>query len=310
MKNSAVARIALVPDAAGATAIIAVIADAAEVPASAPSQASLRLAFARDGGTTRLVQRAHFGPLRVQKALYPEGAALCHAVIVHPPGGVVGGDRLQIAVDTGAAAQALLTTPGAAKWYCANGRVSQQSVHLTAGAGATLEWLPQESIFYNRAAVRLQHQVCLAADAGYIGIDILCFGRTAAGETFDRGSLGQRLMIRRGGRLLWCEQGTIEAGSRAMHGALGLGGATVCATMVAVGDGLTASMVQDLRSSVASTDIGADAGFGVSLQKSVLVARYLGNSSATARHLMTSAWAQVRPVLVGRDAVTPRLWNT
>src|ERR1700731_2638714 len=108
----------------------------------APSEARLTLGFSDDHGTTRLTDRRHYGPLRVQKALYPEHPSVCHAVVIHPPGGVVGGDQLQIEARVGAAANALITTPGAAKWYKANGHVSRQQIRLEAAAGAALEWLP------------------------------------------------------------------------------------------------------------------------------------------------------------------------
>lgn len=274
-----------------------------------PSEANLQLGFARDGATTRLIERSHFGPLRVQKALYPEGAELCHAIIVHPPGGVVGGDSLRITAQVGDAAQALLTSPGAAKWYKANGCVSQQRVALNVGAGATLEWLPQETILFDAAQVRLQHDVVMCADAAYIGSEILCFGRTAAGESFANGRIEQRTSIRRGARLLWFEQGAIIAPSASMHGPIGLGGRTVCATMIAVGDNLGAELVTTLREQAALVTQEV-ASFGVTLMKSVLVARYLGDSSAMAKRLMGLAWQQVRPVVVGRAAAVPRIWNT
>ena len=204
-----------------------------------PSEARLLLRFAREGATTRLVERSHFGPQRVQKPLYPEGPGICHAVIIHPPGGVVGGDRMTIDAQVDATARVLATTPGAAKWYRANGHVSAQDVRLQVGAGATLEWLPQETIFFDAADTAMTHEVELAGDAAYIGSEILCFGRAAAGETFTAGRISQRTSIRRGGRLLWFEQGTIAAGSSAMHSPLGLHGNTVCATLIAVGDGMT-----------------------------------------------------------------------
>ena len=97
--------------------------------------ARLQLGFADDAGTTRLLERSHFGPLRVQKPLYPEGPAVCHAIVVHPPGGIVGGDGLSIAATVGPGGRALLTSPGAAKWYKANGKLSRQRVTLAAGAG-------------------------------------------------------------------------------------------------------------------------------------------------------------------------------
>ena len=121
-------------------------------------RASLSLGFERDGDTTRLVDRDHFGPLLVQKPFYPEGREVCQAVIIHPPGGVVGGDQLEIAARVGKAAQCQITTPGAAKWYKANGHVSRQNVMLEVGSGGSLEWFPQETIFFDNVNVELEHK--------------------------------------------------------------------------------------------------------------------------------------------------------
>src|ERR1700754_4346657 len=115
-------------------------------------RAQLDLTFARAAGRTRIIARQHHGPLLVQRPFYPEGE-VCHAYIVHPPGGVVGGDELQLRVETRDGAHALLTTPAAAKFYRSDGRTARQEQILRAD-GTTLEWLPQESIFYPQARVR------------------------------------------------------------------------------------------------------------------------------------------------------------
>lgn len=265
-------------------------------------QASLRLRFADDGGATRLVERSHRGPLRVQKPLYPEGARACHAIVVHPPGGVVGGDCLSIDVGASDGAHAFLTTPGAAKWYRANGKVSRQQVRLQAAAGAVIEWLPQESIFFNDACVVLDHEVELAADARYIGAEILCLGRRASGEAFTGGSISQRTSIRRGGKLVWWEQGKLAAGGPLMDSPLGLHGASVCATLVGIGPALPAALLAEVRA--------IDPALGASQAKGVFVARYLGNDSQAARLAMTSTWQALRPYLLGCAAPLPRIWNT
>jgi len=268
-------------------------------------QARLSLGFGDNAGVTRMVERSHFGPLRVQKPLYPEGGAVCHAIVVHPPGGVVGGDELTVDVRAGEHANALLATPGAAKWYKANGKISRQQVRIDAGANASIEWLPQETIFFDGAHVQLDHAVTLAADASYIGCEILCFGRTASGESFASGRIEQRTSIRRGGKLLWFEQGNLTAGSAAMTSPLGLGGKTVCATLIAVGKVVPVAVIGALR------DAGnGEAAYGVTQMKSVVVVRYLGDSSEAARRLMISAWQMLRPALSGRDAIVPRIWNT
>lgn len=274
-----------------------------------PSRATLSLGFANLGGTTRLIERSHFGPLRVQKPFYPEGPHVCHAIIVHPPGGVVGGDEMIIEAGVDVDARALITTPGAAKWYRANGRTSSQKVHLKIARGASLEWLPQETIFFDSAAVHMRHDVEMAAGSTYIGSEILCFGRAASGEAFDSGRVQQRTTIRCDQRLLWFEQGAVVAGSAILHNDLGLHGGTVCATLIAVGEGMSSVLIDAIRSSV-STQIECRHDFGVTLMKTVLVARYVGHSSEMASMLMRSTWALVRPVLTGLDATIPRVWNT
>ncbi|GAC1519199.1 MAG: urease accessory protein UreD [Collimonas sp.] len=284
------------------------------VPLSEPSrrsadQAWLSLAFADDRGTTRLLDRAHYGPLRVQKALYPEHPSICHAIIVHPPGGVVGGDQLSIKASVGERAHAFLTTPGAAKWYQANGKISQQQITLRVADGATLEWLPQETIFFDQAHVSLEHKVELQGDARYIGGEILCFGRTASGETFNSGRISQQTSIRRDGKLLYFEQGALSGGSDAMRSRLGLADCTVCATLIVVGKPFPGTFAQQLRE-LANQLAGDQASVGATQMKSVLVLRHLGHSSELARRWMMQAWQLIRPQLLGHTALVPRIWNT
>ena len=274
----------------------------AHAVAHAPWQASLTLRFADDAGTTRLVERRHSGPLRVQKPLYPEGGAVCHAIVVHPPGGVVGGDQLALDATVGEGARAFLTTPGAAKWYKANGRISRQSVRLEAGPGACIEWMPQETIFFNDAHVDLEQDIALAADACYLGCEILCMGRRASGETFRSGRVAQRTRIRRGGRLLWWEQGALTP--HAVASPLGLDGRSVCATLIAVGAQLPAAVLAEVRA------IGAGEGYGATQMKGLLVVRHLGDDSEAAREIMLAVWRTLRPHLLGRAAFEPRSWRT
>ena len=277
--------------------------------AAEPWQAWLALGFARDGDTTRLVERSHHGPLRVQKPLYPEGGGICHAIIVHPPGGVVGGDQLDIHACVDTHAHAFITTPGAAKWYKANGRVSRQSVQLNIGDTASMEWLPQETIFFDAAEVHLDTAIEMGKEASYLGCEILCFGRTASGESYARGQIVQRTSIRRDGKLLWFEQGALAGGSTTMSSPLGLAGKTVCATLIGVGRPMPSGALNGIRESCAIGLNKTDA-FGVTQMKSVVVARYLGDSSEAAKQVMTRAWRAIRPLLLERDAVVPRIWNT
>jgi urease accessory protein len=271
-------------------------------PAGAPWHATLRLRFADDAGTTRLVERAHSGPLRVQKPLYPEGPRICHAIVIHPPGGVVGGDCLAVDATAGAASHAFVTTPGAAKWYRANGKVSRQDVRIAAGAGAAFEWMPQETIFFDDANVVLDHEVELEAGARYIGSEILCFGRRASGESFPRGTIRQRTRIRSAGKLVWWEQGAIDGAGAAMRSRFGLDGASVCATLIGVGAPVPPSLMAAMRA--------RDPALALSQVKSVFVGRYLCDDSETARHAIATLWQALRPHLLGCAAPLPRIWNT
>lgn len=271
--------------------------------------ARLKLGFARDGDTTRLMRREHFGPLRVQKPLYPEHPSTCHSIIVHPPGGVVGGDELHIEIDAGPLARALLSTPGAAKWYRSNGHRSRQQLRICIAKGAAIEWLPQETIFFNAADIELDTIIDLCGDATYLGCEILCFGRTASGERFDQGRVRQSMTIRRDGKPLWLEQGVLQAGSRQMLSPLGLSGHPVCASLIAVGSVASATLLNALREQCAASSDGRGQ-LGITQMKSVIVVRYLGDVSEIARNVMLTAWQVLRPALLGRAAVVPRIWKT
>lgn len=280
-----------------------------KAPASAHWQARLCLTFSDDAGTTRLTGRSHVGPLRVQKPLYPEGTGVCHAIIIHPPGGVVGGDQLVVEAHVQAAAHALVTTPGAAKWYKANGKVSTQKTHIQVDTDARMEWLPQETIFFDAADVRLSQTISLAKNARYLSSEILCFGRTASGETFVAGKVAQLTTIRREGRLVWFEQGMLAGGSAAMHSPMSLNGNTVSATLIAAGGTVPAAAINALRAD-ADVMLNGAGSFGVTQLQGLVIVRYLGNASETARALMLLAWRHLRVEVMGRDAVELRIWNT
>ena len=182
-------------------------------------------------------------------------------------------------------------------------------MRIRVAAGAALEWLPQETILFNAADVVFDTIIDLGADARYISCEILCFGRKASGETFEQGQVRQSMMIRREGKPLWLEQGALAAGSRQMQSPLGLGGYSVCASLIAVGSTNSTALLTPLREQCAASSEGHGQ-FGVTHMKSVIIARYLGNNSEVARRVMLAAWQVLRPALLERDAVIPRIWNT
>lgn len=273
-------------------------------------QARLDLGFERRHGEraeTILARRAHHGPLRVQKPLYPEGPKLCHAIVLHPPAGIAGGDQLAIDVELGDGAQALLTTPGAGKWYRSAGAGAEQVVTIKVGAGGTAEWLPQESIVFDGANARMRTTVDLEEGARYIGVETLCFGRRASGETFERGSLHLATDIRFGNKLLWRERGIIDGGSALMTSSIGLAGFTVCSTVLAAGADVDAETLTACRQAL-PTELGAQV--GVTVMPNLFVGRYLGHSAEAAREWFVELWKSLRPAFIGCEAAVPRIWNT
>lgn len=275
-----------------------------EVAVEAGWSARLALAFRRRDEQTLLARRDHDGPLVVQKALYPEGDAVCQAIVVHPPGGIAGGDRLEVDVDVGERAHAQLTTPGAAKWYRSSGRDASQSFVARVAAHGVLEWLPQEAIVFDGSRARLATMIELAPDAVLIGWDIVCLGRTHSGEHFASGTLVQSTEISCGGALLWAERLVLGGGSRALQSGALLAGAPVFGTLIA-----TADVGEDVLA--ACRRVACTEGEGVVTRlPSVLVARYRGGAAAAARTYFANLWRLLRPALVGREALTPRIWNT
>lgn len=271
--------------------------------------AELHLGFARSGERTVLRENRHRGPLRVQKALYPEGDGVCQTILLHPPSGIAGGDQLQIraAVDCGAHAQ--ITTPGAGKWYRSAGQEASQRIDFTVADGATLEWLPQETIAFDGARARMATHVALAADSRYIGWDILCLGRAASGERFEYGRFDLFYRVDRSNQPLWLERGGFSGNDPMLASPAGWAGATVCGTLLASFPELpqeAASLLDACR----QTAPGDAAAHALTALPGILVARYLGDNSEAARLWFGRLWETIRPVCCGRPAVTPRIWNT
>ncbi|MBK7848931.1 MAG: urease accessory protein UreD [Zoogloea sp.] len=268
--------------------------------------ARLELGFeARAGHGTVLAHRRHEGPLRVQKALYPEGPEVCHALMLHPPAGIAGGDALSVQVRVGEGAKALITTPGAGKWYRSNGPLATQRLEFEVGRGGVLEWLPQESIVFDRVNGRTETVVRLAGDATFIGLDLLCLGRTASGERLTRGQLRLASRVERDGRLIWSEQGLIEGGSRLLDSPVGLCGQPVTGSLLVASDGVDGSLLaacREIRPRVGDA--------AVTRLPGLLVARYLGPSAEAARAWFVAVWSVLRPALAGRPAEVPRIWHT
>jgi urease accessory protein len=230
---------------------------------------------------------------------------VCQVVVVHPPGGIAGGDHLMLRARVGEGAHALLTSPGAAKWYRSAGPLATQDIRMQLAPGAVVEWMPQETIVFDGARADLRARVELTGDALFVGWEVLCFGRTAAGERFQSGQFVQASEILQEGRMLLGEYAQVEGGSPLLGSRAGLAGHPVSATLVLAGREAGRELLASLRT-VALPE-GSLA--GVSALPGVVVARFLGRSAEAARAYFTALWKLARPALLGREAVSPRIWR-
>lgn len=268
-------------------------------------QARLRLDFEAGPDRTILAHREQRGPLAVQRPFYPEGSP-CHVYVLHPPGGLVGGDRLEVAVRVGEGAQALITTPGAAKLYRSLGPTAEQVQRLRVAAGGSLEWLPQENILFPGAQARLRTALDLEPGAVFIGWEAQCLGRPAIGERFETGRADLSLRIRRAGVPLLLDRLRVANG-QGLDGASGLRGYPVTATLLAC-PALPADL--EVVRSGADSQLESDLPWGATLLGDLLVVRCLARGTEPVHRQFRALWGILRPRLLGRPACPPRIWAT
>ncbi|MFM1989750.1 MAG: hypothetical protein RJA99_2707 [Pseudomonadota bacterium] len=286
-------------------------------PGATGWHARLDLRFEARHGRTRLVHNRHEGPLRLIRSL-PLDDGGCQAVIVHPPGGLVGGDALDLDLAVGEGARVLCTTPGAQKWYRSPGAAARARTRVTVGAGGALEWLPQPAIVFDRARVDQSIDFDLAPDARAIGWECLVLGRAAMGERFATGELRQRLGLSVGGTVRWAEHTAARAGDRLFASPLGWGGRTVACTVWAaapdatIDDALRDGWRELLAAECATPDARAarlDAGT-TRPTPGLLGARLLADDSQVAMRVAQALWARARPAVLGAASAPPRIWAT
>jgi len=272
--------------------------------------ARLDLNFAERGGRTWLAQRQHVGPLVLQKTLYPEGQSICHGVIVHPPGGVAGGDVLTLAVSLSQQSKVLLTTPGAGKWYKANGHEASQHLIFNLQDHACFEWLPQENIMFDGSQVRFTADINLSRNARYAGWEILCFGRQAQGECWNTGTMHQNVSIRRENKRIWLERTAIVPEPALMQSIVGLGENAVSASFVIAAGAVPPEVLARCREIQPKLALDMLARYGVTALPEIFSARYIGQSAQCAREYFEALWQILRPWYLGHESTRPRIWNT
>lgn len=274
-------------------------------------QAGLEVALRRKQGATRMSHLRHWGPLRVQRPFYPgEDEHECHLYLLHPPGGMVTGDVIQMDISLADEAHCLLTTPSAGKIYRGNqSEVSQrQDIVCRVKGRSYLEWMPQETIVFNGARGNLTLRVELASASQCCLWDIVCLGRPASGERFDEGYLRQKLELVVDGDLLYSESNRFEGGSEFLGARWGLAGRPVSGTLlvsVAVADEQLALLREQVQRLCSQDEIAVLSSFD-----GLLAVRYAGHSAERCKKIFTTCWRALRPLITGKDIIEPRIWRT
>jgi urease accessory protein len=287
--------------------------------------ASLKATVARRGEKSQLTAAEHFGPLRLQKALWPEGSlgsSPVHLLMLHPPGGIAGGDSLDVSFDVHEAAHALITTPGAGKWYRSldeqpstgsSVEPASQKISLQVGPNASLEWLPQEVIVHDGAIAHSTVTIRLDTSAAMMGCEILVLGRKDYGETYQTGEFKQALHLYRADRLIWSDKCLIRRDWLGLDSSLKRyhvnGTFWVCAPAEILSK-ITENDVGELEVA-ASRLVDGFGVLGVSrVAPTLLLVRGVAMNPEKLRLAFLSIWQKLRPIVLQRDAVVPRIWNT
>jgi urease accessory protein len=272
--------------------------------------ATLELDYQIESSRT-VVRHQHNGPLRVLQSLYPEGDAICHNVLVHPPGGLVGGDTLDIHVTVKGAAHGLITTPGATRFYRSSGESAKQRTHITLSDQARLEWLPLEAIAYNQCVAENHLTVELAPQAEWMGWDITAFGLPSASLPFQAGSFLQHIEVSG----VWLERGLLDASDiRLMNGPLGLAGQRCMASLFFVaGTPLTRDRrelaLELARQVISEHELRLTAG-ATCPNPQVIVVRVLSPLVEPTVNLLRQVWTRWREHFWQLPVISPRIWAT
>jgi urease accessory protein len=262
-----------------------------------------------DGAQRTTVQFKHDGPLRVLQSLYPEGPAVCHNVLVHPPGGIVGGDTLDISVKVDSGAHALITTPAATRFYKSMGEPGTQQVKVQLHSGARLEWLPLETLVYNGCNAFNSAVFSLAPGAEMIGWDITALGLPHANQPFERGSLQQHIEVTGA----WLERARIDAAdTRLLHSPLGLAGNLCMGSLFfATGEAISRErrehLLEVIRSVIAEDALAPTTG-ATAPNSRVIVVRTLAPMVEPTVELLQRVWVALRHAAWDMPAQVPRIW--
>jgi urease accessory protein len=294
---------------------------AVEADIALPSwRGALSLSFATVRERTVVTRRRHEGPFCIQQPVY-HGDGACHVYLLHPPGGLAGGDELALDVEVNAGGAALLTTPAATKFYRSETTASVQTQTLRVAAGASLEWLPLETILFGGSRAAITTDVHLDAESQFMGWEATTLGRPLSGDHYATGTLEQRTRIYVDDEPQLHDTLRWQAGDPLLSAQWGLAGFGVCGALYAhpadagilalVRGGLSSAEppFHDLDTPPNPVDHLA-LRCGATLLGRVLVIRCLAREPETLRNAFERLWSTLRPAVVGRAPSAPRIWKT
>ena len=271
--------------------------------------AELKLDYTSESQRT-VARHSHQGPLRILKSLYPEGDSICHNVLVHPPGGLVGGDTIDIQVSVASGAHGLVSTPGATRFYRSGGHPALQQVVAHVSDRARLEWLPLEAIAYNDCEATNRAVFNLAPGAELITWDVTALGLPSSDQSFTQGHFQQHLEIPG----VWLERGNIQGNdARWLNSPLGLAGQKCFASLVfASGSPIAPERVERAleaaRSLIEVNPLKLQAGITCS-HPQVIVMRVTSPLVEPSMNLLKQVWASWRHTLWQLPSEPPRIWS-
>lgn len=276
---------------------------------------SLQLVYAHQHNSTQLTHAQMQAPLKVQRSFYPEGAAVCHSVVLHTAGGIVGSDRLSQTIHLQPNAHALITTAAASKIYGSRGmfrnspegQEARQTIDIHINTNACLEWLPQETIVFDGAIYRQDLRVELAPGASWLSWEITRFGRSARGERFLQGDWRSHTEVWQQGCPLWIDRQWLPGGEEICNSPHGLAGQPIVASLAWVGQAVSPELVEKARMLWNAEERQGEA--GVTQLISGLLCRYRGSSSSEVRNWFTEVWQLLRLSFLGRPVTQPRVWQ-
>ncbi|MEM7555761.1 MAG: urease accessory protein UreD [Cyanobacteria bacterium P01_A01_bin.84] len=284
----------------------------------------LNLVYKAHQDKTILITSQNQAPLKVQRPFYPEGKQVCHSVILHTAGGVVGGDKLSCNFHLQERSQALITTAAAAKIYRTNGMQARQNIHIKVDENACLEWLPQETIVFNGANYRQDLRVELAPGASWIGWEITRFGRSARGEKFIQGAWRNYTEVWQNDKPLWIDRQYLPANEEVFHSPHGLAGKPLVGNLVYLGKPVSQEIVEQIRGLWEKLDLQKSdlqkldlqkldlskvpSSYGVTRLENGVLCRYRGDRLSEVRDWFISVWQLLRMDFLSRGACLPRVW--